>query len=87
MVRGVLALGATLTSALTVAQPLGAFRWQLQPYCNVLTLGVTKSRDIYTPDGSDDPCGDGTRAPATGTAVLNPDGTIAGTVTGVAERR
>jgi hypothetical protein len=59
----------------------------LQPYCNVLTLGVTKSSGIYTLDGYDDQCGDGTRTPATGTAVLNPDGTIAGTITGVAERR
>jgi hypothetical protein len=30
------------------AQTLGAFRWQLQPFCNVVTLNVTQSGAVYT---------------------------------------
>lgn len=58
------------------AQPLGTFRWQLQPYCNVVTLAVTQTGGVYTLDGFDDQCGAATRAPITGTAVTNPNGTI-----------
>ncbi len=46
------------------------------PYCNVVTVSVTESGGVYTLDGHDDQCGADTRAPATGTAVLNPDGTV-----------
>jgi hypothetical protein len=63
------------------AQPIGTFRWQLAPYCNVLTLTVTQSGAIYTLDGSDVQCGPGQRASAVGTAFANPDGSIgAGTL-------
>jgi hypothetical protein len=55
---------------------MGTFRWQLQPYCNVVTLSVTQAGGVYTVDGFDDQCGAATRAPVTGTAVPNPDGTI-----------
>ena len=58
------------------AQSIGTFRWQLQPYCNVVTLSVTQAGGVYTVDGFDDQCGAATRAPVTGTAVPNPDGTI-----------
>lgn len=34
----VLAVVCPLASA--AAQPLGTFRWQLKPYCNVLTVSV-----------------------------------------------
>jgi hypothetical protein len=58
------------------AQSLGTFRWQLQPYCNVVTVTVSQSRGVYTLDGYDDQCGAPTRALLTGTAALNPNGTI-----------
>jgi hypothetical protein len=58
------------------AQPVGTFRWQLQPYCNVVTLTVTQAGGVYTLDGYDDQCGAQTRAPLTGAATPNPDGTI-----------
>lgn len=58
------------------AQSLGTFRWQFQPYCNVVSVTVTQAGGIYTFDGFDDQCGAATRAPATGLATLNPDGTI-----------
>ncbi|MCA1584921.1 MAG: hypothetical protein LC791_09170 [Acidobacteria bacterium] len=58
------------------AQPLGTFRWQLQPFCNVVTLNVTQAGSIYTLDGYDDLCGASTRAAVVGTAFQNPNGTI-----------
>jgi len=54
------------------AEPLGTFRWQTQPYCNVLTLNVTQTGSVYTLDGFDDQCGAGARASVTGTAFPNP---------------
>ena len=75
-------LAGTLASALGAAsaaqaQPLGAFSWQLQPFCNRVTLNVTQNGAIYTLDGFDDQCGASKRAPLVGLATPNPDGTIA----------
>ncbi len=37
------------------AQSLGTFRWQLQPFCNVVTLSVTAhGSSIVALDGFDD---------------------------------
>jgi len=58
------------------AQPLGVFRWQLQPFCNVLTVAITQNSGIFRLDGSDDQCGAASAASAVGTAFLNPDGTV-----------
>jgi hypothetical protein len=58
------------------AQPLGTFRWQQQPYCNVLTLNVIGEGGNYTLDGTDDLCGATQKASVTGIAYLNPDGRI-----------
>jgi hypothetical protein len=57
------------------AQPLGTFRWQQQPYCNVVNLSVVQDGTLYRLDGYDDQCGAGTRASAVGLAFFNPDGT------------
>lgn len=59
-----------------VGQSLGVFRWQMQPYCNVVQLTVTQNGGIYTLDGTDDQCGTGGQASATGIAFLNPGGGI-----------
>jgi hypothetical protein len=59
------------------AQALGTFRWQQQPYCNVVTFNVVQQGVIYQLDGFDDQCGGAApRAAAAGLAVLNPNGTI-----------
>lgn len=59
------------------AQTLGTFRWQQEPFCNVITLTVTQAGGVYQLDGFDDQCGAGSgRAAATGGAFFNPDGTI-----------
>jgi hypothetical protein len=57
------------------AQPLGIFRWQLSPYCNVLTLLPTANGPVYRLEGFDDQCG-GARAAVIGMAVVNANGTI-----------
>jgi len=65
-------LGATPVSA----QPLGSLTWQLQPYCNRVTVNVRQDGAVYTLDGTDDQCGAAQRAPVVGVAAVNPDGSI-----------
>ncbi len=59
------------------AQPLGSFAWQMQPFCNRVTVAVTQNGPVFALDGFDDLCGAPQRAPLVGLATLNPDGTIA----------
>lgn len=58
------------------AQVLGAFRWQFAPYCNTVTLTIQQVGAQFVANGFDDMCGATRHAPATGSAHLNPDGTI-----------
>ena len=59
------------------AQTLGTFRWQLQPYCNVITVTITQVGGTYRVEGTDDQCGGGRdQASVQGMAFANPDGTI-----------
>ena len=55
---------------------LGTFRWQLQPYCNVLTVNVVQVGAQYHIDGTDDLCGAARKASVVGLAFPNPDGRI-----------
>jgi hypothetical protein len=57
------------------AQPLGVFRWQTHPFCNVLTLAVTATPSGFRMEGTDDQCG-GTPASAIGMAYPKADGTV-----------
>jgi hypothetical protein len=66
---------ALLAAGPVGAQPLGTFRWQLAPYCNVVTLDVTITGSVGALTGFDDLCGTG-RAAVAGTALLNLDGTF-----------
>lgn len=78
--RNVLALAAVAAGALAVtdaaAQPLGSFSWQLQPFCNRVTVSVRQDGSVYTLDGFEDRCGAPQRAPLVGVATLNPDGSM-----------
>ena len=65
-----------LASDAADAQSLGTFRWQLQPYCNVLTVVVTQVGAVYRVEGTDDQCGAATSASVIGTAFPNPNGSI-----------
>jgi len=69
-------LGLVWSSVPAAAQPIGAFRWQLQPYCNVLTLVVAQQNGVYTLAGTDDRCGGQQSASAVGVVFLNPNGTV-----------
>jgi len=74
---GALALAGMAGAASADAQTLGTFRWQLRPYCNVLTVTVTAVEGTYRLEGTDDQCGGAAdKASAIGTAFPNPDGTI-----------
>ncbi len=64
--------GATAASA----QVFGTFSWQMQPYCNTITLTLTSVTGNFTLDGSDDQCGATKKGSATGIGVFNPDGTV-----------
>lgn len=73
---GIVAGVAALTAVAAAAQPLGTFRWQLQPFCNVVTVNVVQQGAVYTVDGYDNQCGAPQRAPLVGLATPNPDGSI-----------
>ena len=45
------ALCLALSSTSAYAQSRGTFRWQLQPFCNVITVDVTQHGAIYVLDG------------------------------------
>lgn len=71
------AAAITLMAATPVAaQPLGAFSWQLQPHCNVVTLTVTQLGSTYRLEGTDNLCGAAESASAQGVAFLNPAGNV-----------
>lgn len=79
--RGLVCLGVILTTVTlapdAAAQPLGTFRWQLEPYCNVVTVAVTQNGAVYRLEGTDDQCGNGADAASVvGMAFPNADGTI-----------
>lgn len=76
VMAGALALCAIVAGEAR-AQVIGQFRWQLQPYCNVLTVTVTQVGAAFTLDGTDDQCG-GAVPPAStyGTAHVNANGSI-----------
>ncbi|MGE0463885.1 MAG: hypothetical protein AB7Q16_21170 [Vicinamibacterales bacterium] len=72
------ALGLALWCSATpaAAQSLGTFRWQLLPFCNVVTVAVTQIGGVYRLEGTDNQCGAATQASVIGTAFLNPNGSI-----------
>ncbi len=63
------------------AQVLGTFRWQLAPYCNVVTLRVEQKGALYELSGTDDLCGAPQSASANGSAHVNPNGTASVSLT------
>lgn len=58
------------------AQTLGTFRWQTQPFCNVVSVTVTQVGGTYRLEGTDDQCGGATQAAVIGMAFPNLNGTI-----------
>jgi hypothetical protein len=58
------------------AQVLGTFAWQMQPYCNRITLTLTSVGGNFTLDGFDDQCGATNRASAVGVGTFNASGNL-----------
>lgn len=75
LVLAVLALGVWWAAPAS-AQPLGSYRWQLQPYCNIITVTVVQQGGQYQLDGQDDQCAAAEKASVVGLAFQNPNGTI-----------
>jgi hypothetical protein len=75
-VGSVAVLALSFVATPSYAQTLGTFRWQLQPYCNIVTVTITAVSGLYTLDGFDDQCSAPQRAPVVGSATQNPDGSI-----------
>jgi hypothetical protein len=65
-----------LTASGASAQVFGTFRWQMQPFCNVVTMTITQVPSGFTLDGFDEQCGGVKRASSIGMALINPDGTV-----------
>ena len=63
MQRRAMAMAAAMMAAalagdgVAEAQTVGSFRWQQQPYCNVIQLTVVQQGSLYRVDGFDDQCG------------------------------
>jgi len=76
VIRLGIVLGCSLLAAVSAsAQTVGTFSWQLQPYCNRLTLTVTQQGGQYQLDGTDVDCA-GTPSAARGMALVLADGTV-----------
>lgn len=58
------------------AQVLGPFPWQMQPYCNTVTIRLTGSPTGFTLDGVDNQCGATDQGSVTGTASFNASGNV-----------
>jgi hypothetical protein len=69
-------IGVVGHASRAAAQPLGTISWQIQPYCNVVTVAVTQAGGVYRLDGTDYQCGALRYASVVGTAFLNPDGSV-----------
>jgi hypothetical protein len=67
---------ALLVPVAASAQTIGTFRWQTQPFCNVLTLSISLTGAGYRLEGNDDQCGAPIKASAIGMALPNADGSI-----------
>lgn len=75
-ILGLLTAAAALAPAAADAQVLGTFTWQMQPYCNRVSLTLTTTPGGFVLHGVDDRCGATARGSATGAAVFNADGSV-----------
>lgn len=72
-------LGLALVPASARAQTgaaFGTFPWQMQPYCNVITLTLVNTPAGFALDGTDDQCGALNKASAVGIASFNGGGNV-----------
>jgi hypothetical protein len=69
--------GIALLAVEAPGQPLGPFRWQFAPFCNVVTLTAIPGGPFFSLTGTDDQCGAGAVGTVSGTASALQDGSIA----------
>jgi hypothetical protein len=69
------ALASACSAANLLAQPLGTFRWQLEPFGSVLNLNVTQEGAIYLLNGFEAQCSNPS-LPVWGVAVPQSNGTV-----------
>ena len=72
LILSVLVLSATPA----LAQSLGTFRWQVQPYGSVLQISVTQQGGIFLLDGIELQCGGNASLPVNGVAVPQTNGSV-----------
>lgn len=76
LITVIAALGVATLATPASAQVLGSFPWQMQPYCNIVTLTLTTAPAGFTLDGTDDQCGATNKASAVGVASFNQSGNV-----------
>lgn len=70
-----LVLATIFASRPAAAQVVGTFRWQMEPWCNLVTLRVEQVGPTYRLDGTDDQCGAGP-ATVTGSGQMTGPSTV-----------
>ncbi len=70
------ALAMLVAAAPAAAQVFGTFAWQMQPYCNVVSLTLVNTPAGFTLHGTDDQCGAANKASAVGIASFNTSGNV-----------
>lgn len=58
------------------AQVFGTFPWQMQPYCNIVTLTLIASPAGFRLEGADDQCGSTNKGSVVGMATFNASGNV-----------
>lgn len=84
LARALVLLGGLAAPAAAEAQVFGTFSWQMQPYCNVVTLTLSQTPAGFLVDGTDDQCGAVHKAGAVGIASFSANGVVTFTFTIVA---
>ncbi len=67
---------ATALPLTASAQVFGTCPWQMQPYCNIVTLTLTTTPAGVTLDGTDDQCGATNKASVVGMASFSATGNV-----------
>ena len=65
-----------VSSASARAQNIGPLSWQMNPYCNVITLVLVPTAIGFRLEGSDNLCGPAAPGTALGIATFNADGSV-----------
>jgi hypothetical protein len=77
LVRSAVTAIVTLSApVMASAQVFGTFPWQMQPYCNVVTMTLTNSPAGWSLVGVDDQCGAPQKASAYGVASFGATGAV-----------